>query len=101
MSRRLFGLVRKEFAQILRDRPLLIILIWAFTAGVYAAGTGRAMESTDVATAVYDLSRGPASREFVSHLRRPYFKIVAHLDREADIAATQPFHLRVLLQFRS
>ena len=88
MSRRLFGLVRKEFAQILRDRPLLIILIWAFTAAVYAAGTGRAMESTDVATAVYDLSRGPASREFVSHLRRPYFKIVAHLDREADIAAT-------------
>ena len=88
MSRRLFGLVRKEFAQILRDRPLLIILIWAFTAAVYAAGTGRAMDSTDVATAVYDLSRGPASREFVSHLRRPYFKIVAHLDREADIAAT-------------
>ena len=88
MSRRLFGLVRKEFAQILRDRPLLIILIWAFTAAVYAAGTGRAIESTDVATAVYDLSRGPASREFVSHLRRPYFKIVAHLDREADIAAT-------------
>jgi ABC-2 type transport system permease protein len=87
MRRRLTGLIRKEFAQIFRDPPLLVILIWAFTAAVYAAGTGRAMESTEVATAVYDLSRGPASREFLSHLQRPYFKPVAYLTRESDINA--------------
>jgi ABC-2 type transport system permease protein len=87
MRRRLTGLVRKEFAQIFRDPPLIIILIWAFTVAVYAAGTGRAMESTEVATAVYDLSRGPASREFLSHLQRPYFKPVAYLTRESDISA--------------
>lgn len=86
MRRRVLALVRKEFAQILRDPPLVIILIWAFTVAVYAAGTGRAMESTDVATAVDDLSRGPASREFLSHLQRPYFKTVAYLNQEADIA---------------
>jgi ABC-2 type transport system permease protein len=85
MRRRFLGLVRKEFAQIVRDRPLMIILLWAFTAAVYAAGTGRTMESTDVATAVYDLSRGPASREFLSHLQRPYFKTVAYLTRESEI----------------
>jgi ABC-2 type transport system permease protein len=85
MRRRFIGLVRKEFAQIVRDPPLMIILLWAFTAAVYAAGTGRTMESTDVATAVYDLSRGPASREFLSHLQRPYFKTVAYLTREADV----------------
>ena len=85
MRRRFMGLVRKEFAQILRDPPLMIILVWAFTAAVYAAGTGRTMESTDVATAVYDLSRGPASREFLSHLQRPYFKTVAYLTRESQI----------------
>ena len=85
MLRRLAGLVRKEFAQILRDPPLMFILVWAFTAAVYTAGTGRAMESTETATAVYDLSRGPASREFVSRLQRPYFKLVAELTREADI----------------
>jgi ABC-2 type transport system permease protein len=85
MRRRVAGLVRKEFAQILRDPPLIFILLWAFTAAVYTAGTGRAMESTETATAVYDLSRGPASRELVSHLQRPYFKLVAELTRESDI----------------
>ena len=28
------GLIRKEFAQIVRDRPLVIILLWAFTAAI-------------------------------------------------------------------
>lgn len=87
MGRRLLGLIRKEFAQIGRDVPLVIILIWAFTAAIYSAGRGRATETADIATAVYDLSRSPASREFLSHLQRPYFKTVAHLEREADITA--------------
>jgi len=68
MPRRLWGLIRKEFAQILRDRVLVLILLWAFTAAIYTSGHGRAMEVTNVPTAVYDLSRSPASREFLSHL---------------------------------
>ena len=86
MRRRMIGLIRKEFAQIVRDRPLVIILLWAFTAAIYSAGQGRATETMNLATAVYDLSRGPASREFVSHLQPPYFKTVAYLDHEADVA---------------
>ena len=87
MLRRIRGLVRKEFAQIVRDVPLVILLLWAFTAAVYSAGKGRATETSEVATAVYDLSRGPASREFLSHLQRPYFKTVAYLEHESDIAS--------------
>jgi ABC-2 type transport system permease protein len=87
MARRIVGLVRKEFAQIIRDVPLVFILIWAFTAAIYSAGKGHAMDVTATATAVYDLSRGPASRELLSHLQRPYFKTVAYLERESDIAA--------------
>ena len=86
MRRRLTGLIRKEFAQIFRDRALVVILIWAFTAAIYTSGHGRAMEITNVPTAVYDLSQGPASREFLSHLQRPYFKTVAYIDQEKDIA---------------
>ena len=71
MWRRLIGLIRKEFAQIFRDRALIFILLWAFTAAIYTSGHGRAMEVTNVATAVYDLSRSPASREFLSHLQPP------------------------------
>ncbi len=85
MLRRILGLIRKEFLQILRDRALIFILIWAFTAAIYTSGHGRAMEVTNVPTAVYDLSRGPASREFLSHLQLPYFKIVAYLESERDI----------------
>jgi ABC-2 type transport system permease protein len=85
MGRRLSGLIRKEFAQIFRDTPLLIILVWAFTAAVYSAGQGRATDVANVATAVYDLSRSPASREFLSHLQRPHFKMVASLRHESEI----------------
>ncbi len=85
MWRRLGGLIRKEFTQLARDVPLVIILIWAFTAAIYSAARGRATEVSDLATAVYDLSHGPASREFLSHLQRPYFKTVAYLQRESDV----------------
>jgi ABC-2 type transport system permease protein len=85
MLRRLLGLIRKEFTQIFRDRALVFILVWAFTAAIYTSGHGRAMEVTNVATAVYDMSHSAASREFLSHLQAPYFKFVAFLDREEDI----------------
>ena len=85
MLRRLLGLIRKEFAQIFRDRPLVFILVWAFTAAIYTSGHGRAMEVTNVATAVFDMSRSPASREFLSHLQPPYFRFVAFLDHEGEI----------------
>jgi ABC-2 type transport system permease protein len=85
MRRRLTGLIRKEFAQIFRDTPLLILLVWAFTAAIYSAGQGRATDVSNVATAVYDLSQGPASREFLSHLQRPHFKMVAVLYDESDV----------------
>ena len=87
MWRRLRGLIRKEFSQIVRDIPLVFILVWAFTAAIYFSGRGRTTDVTDVATAVYDLSRSPASRELLSHLQRPYFKTVAYLQHESEIAA--------------
>ena len=86
MLRRLLGLIRKEFVQIFRDRALVLILIWAFTAAIYTGGHGRSMEVTQLPTAVYDLSRSPASREFLSHIRDPYFNFVAFLSREEEIS---------------
>jgi ABC-2 type transport system permease protein len=85
MPRRLLSLIRKEFAQIFRDRALVIILLWAFTAAIYTSGHGRSTDVTNVPTAVFDLSRSPASREFLSHLQPPYFKMVGYLSRESDI----------------
>jgi ABC-2 type transport system permease protein len=86
MLRRLAGLIRKEFAQIFRDRALVIILVWSFTAAVYTSGRGRSGDVTNVPTAIYDLSRSSASREFLSHLQLPYFKTVAYLGNDSDIS---------------
>lgn len=88
MLRRLIGLTRKEFAQIFRDRALVVILIWAFTAAIFTGGHGRSMEVTQLPTAVYDLSRSPASRELLSHIRDPYFNVVAVLSREEEISTS-------------
>ena len=85
MRRRVLGLIRKEFAQIFRDRALVIILLWAFTAAIYTSGKGRSTEVTNLPAGVFDLSRSPASRELVSHLQPPYFKIVGYLSRESEI----------------
>jgi ABC-2 type transport system permease protein len=86
MVGRVWALVRKEFAQISRDAALLFILVWAFTGAIYTTGRGRAMEITNVATVIYDLSQSKESRDLISHFQRPYFKVLAYLDRDDEVA---------------
>ena len=85
MRRRLVAMVRKEFSQLFRDVPMLLILVWAFTVGVYTSGHGGATELSKYPIVVYDLSRSPASRELVSRFRAPYFKLVAYARSDADV----------------
>jgi ABC-2 type transport system permease protein len=101
MAGRLAALVRKEFSQLLRDVPMLLILLWAFTGAVYTSGHGMSSELHHYPIAVLDQAGGPASREIVSRFRAPYFKVVAQardddevvrlLDRgEASLAVVIP-----------
>ncbi|HEX9821846.1 MAG TPA: ABC transporter permease [Methylomirabilota bacterium] len=101
MRRRLAALIRKEFSQLFRDVPMLLILGWAFTGAVYTSGHGIATELYQYPVVVLDLSQSPASRELVSRFRAPYFKlveqawsdreVVARLDRgEASLAVVIP-----------
>ena len=83
--RRIVGLVRKEFAQIGRDGPLVFILLWTFTVAIYTAGNSRSADVDRIPTAIFDLSRSAASRDFLSHLRPPYFKVVGYLTTEDDV----------------
>ena len=84
MRRRLAALIRKEFSQLFRDVPMLLILGWAFTGAVYTSGHGIATELYRYPIVVLDLSQSPASRELLSRFRAPYFKLVgqAWSDRE-------------------
>ena len=84
MRRRLAALIRKEFSQLFRDVPMLLILAWAFTGAVYTSGHGIATELYRYPIVALDLSQSNASRELLSRFRAPYFKLVgqARSDRE-------------------
>ena len=85
MVSRLAAMVRKEFSQLFRDVPILLILVWAFTGAVYTGGHGISSELHEYPLVVLDLSRGPASRELVSRFRAPYFKIVTYAASDAEL----------------
>jgi ABC-2 type transport system permease protein len=87
MRRRLAAMIRKEFSQLFRDVPMLLILTWAFTGAVYTGGHGIATELSKYPIVIYDLSQSPASRELVSRFRAPYFKVVGYAWKDADVVA--------------
>jgi len=84
---RLWSMTAKEFGQLLRDKPILILLFWAFTAIIYAAGHSASMEVSNYPVAVYDLSQSPHSRSLIDRLQKPYFKIVRYAETEDRITA--------------
>ena len=87
MASRLAAMIRKEFSQLFRDVPILLILLWAFTGAVFTGGHGISSEIRDYPIVVLDLSRSPASRELTSRFRGPYFKIVRFLGDERELVA--------------
>lgn len=88
MVRRLAAMTRKEFSQLFRDVPILFILVWAFTGAVFTGGHGVATELHDYPVVVLDLSRTATSRELVSRLRPPYFRIAHYARSDAELVAT-------------
>jgi ABC-2 type transport system permease protein len=87
MWRRLAAMVRKEFSQLFRDVPMLLILGWAFTGAVYTGGHGIATELYRYPIVVLDFSQSPSSRELVSRFRAPYFTVVGFAWSDADMVA--------------
>ena len=87
MARRLAALIRKEFSQLFRDVPMLLILLWAFTGAVYTGGHGMATEIRNYPIAVLDFSRSAASRELISRFRAPYFRVAAYPAGDRELVA--------------
>lgn len=82
---RLRAMLRKEFSQLLRDAPIMFILLWAFTGAVYSAGHAISLEVRNYPLVILDLSQSPESRELIARLRPPYFRIVAALRSDAEV----------------
>lgn len=65
MGTRLFGLLVKELIQFLRDRVMLILILWLYTVEVVICTLALSFEITNMPLAVVDLDQSPASRALV------------------------------------
>ena len=82
---RLWVLIGKEFRQLFRDIPIMLIMVWAFTGAIYVAGHAIDLGINQYPIAVYDMDKSDSSRELVSLMRQPYFKIVANLESDKQV----------------
>ncbi|WP_436639392.1 ABC transporter permease [Microbaculum sp. FT89] len=65
MWTRLAGLVVKESIQFLRDRVMLVLILWLYTVEVVICTLALSFEVTDMPLAAVDLDRTPASRALI------------------------------------
>ena len=82
---RFLALTLKEFRQLFRDLPVLFILLYSLTVGVYEAGHAMSLELRHYPILVYDLARTPQSRELVSRFQQPTFKVVHYAESDAEV----------------
>jgi ABC-2 type transport system permease protein len=82
MGGRLVAMLLKEFRELVADWPILLILLWSFTGAIVLAGHAGAVDLNNYPVVVLDLSRSQDSRELVSRLRPPYFKIVGFVESD-------------------
>jgi len=72
----------KELLQLGRDPILLFLILYAFTADVYNAGSGVTLQLKDAAIATHDGDRTYASRELIGRFLPPYFRNIGGISRE-------------------
>lgn len=65
MGTRLRGLLAKEFVQLLRDRIILVLILWLYTMEVVICAYALTMDVENMPLAVVDEDRTPASRSLV------------------------------------
>ncbi|NLC23231.1 MAG: ABC transporter permease, partial [Oxalobacter sp.] len=64
----------KELRSLAADKVLLLLIIWAFTGGVYSASKGVSQELRNAPVAIVDQDQSQISHRFVYALTQPYFK---------------------------
>lgn len=64
----------KELRSLWADRMLLIIILWAFTVGIYAAATGLSRELHNAPVAIVDFDQSAVTTRVATALRQPWFQ---------------------------
>ena len=85
----IFRLGLKELRSLWADKVLLVLIVWAFTGGIYSAAKGVSQELRNAPVAVVDEDRSPLSARLIGALTPPYFKTpdlisMAQMDRALD-----------------
>jgi ABC-2 type transport system permease protein len=62
----LFALIKKEFIQFFRRKPLIVLVIWTIAIEIAICAYSITYDVTHITFAVYDLDGSPASRELAS-----------------------------------
>lgn len=70
----IYNLGIKELRSLAADKVLLLLIIWAFTGGVYSASKGVSQELRNAPVAIVDQDQSQLSHRFVYALTQPYFK---------------------------
>lgn len=83
----------KELRSLIADKALLLLIIWAFTGGVYSASKGVSQEMRNAPVAIVDQDLSQLSRRFSYALSQPYFKKPDQLNLyEVDEALDRGFY---------
>lgn len=89
----IYNLGIKELRSLLADKALLLLIIWAFTGGVYSASKGVSKELKNAPVAIVDQDQSQLTRRFSYALTQPYFKKPAMLSpNEVDEAMDRGFY---------
>lgn len=64
----------KELRSVLHDKVLLFFVIWAFSFGIYAAGTAASRELHNAPIAVVDEDNSPLSKRIINAFYGPHFR---------------------------
>ena len=64
----------KEIISFLRNRGLVLVVLYSFTIEVYIAGEGFEVKPRNVSIGYVDYSEGVISQKILNHLHEPEFK---------------------------
>jgi ABC-2 type transport system permease protein len=88
MGARLTGLLAKELLQFLRDRVMLVLILWLYTGEVILCARSLSLEAENLPLAVVDLDRSPASRALTQAFAAgDAFRLAARTGSEAQAEA--------------
>jgi ABC-2 type transport system permease protein len=79
----------KEFRSLQRDYALLILILWAFSLGVYSSATSLPESLHNAAIAVVDEDRSQLSERLIQAFQPPFFRLperieLSEMDRGMD-----------------